>query len=738
MSVRGKFTAINISVAVLMALMLIFVRFVFGSLETHFAKNTAALDEASSYQEMYAGGLQCGQSLRNVYINQKDEKAKENFAKGMKELEASYSEFKKLKPEAAEKIKNEYKLFADDLGKLNAEIASGTAISEDQIKSNTKVWREIKEKLLKNGKESAKVAEEVQNEFASSLSRAILFITIGALVLIVGMGIVLFTFAKNVTSSINDIQDGVANFFSFLNRQSSQAQRIAIKSDDEFGQMAKMINENISRIEVDTAQDTKAIVELGEIATLASSGMFSLRIKEKGSTLQVVSAINTVNAMLDSIEKATAAITDCLANYAGSNYEKEIDNEGYSGSMGSMMACLNSLGSSNSEIFALLAKSSQTLQEQTSTLTRESQELSNAANAQAANLEETAAAVEEITGNIQQNASKANDMTRSAGEASKATEEGAKLADMTAISMQEIATATQRINEAVDIIENIAFQTNILSLNAAVEAATAGEAGKGFAVVAQEVRNLANRSAEAARSIKELTDTARLRSGEGLENSHKMTAGLRTIASKISDTTIMAQDVAASSKEQMAGISQINDAIAQLDQMTQENAQSSEKVSQMSQTILALSNALREVAGKAKFDPKRNDMIADVGMIFDTARLKLDHVRFKENNYAKIKSANAPYSMSDHHSCNLGKWLEAHKSQLSSCPAWSSMTEAHKHVHGKVKELCDNAISSNFSAQNINALGVDVEHDTKAVFDALDAFKIYLGKTKNTPTHKRG
>jgi methyl-accepting chemotaxis protein len=138
--------------------------------------------------------------------------------------------------------------------------------------------------------------------------------------------------------------------------------------------------------------------------------------------------------------------------------------------------------------------------------------------------------------------------------------------------MNEIDEEVNAINEAISVIDQIAFQTNILSLNAAVEAATAGEAGKGFAVVAQEVRNLASRSAEAANEIKALVTNATNKANTGKTISDKMIAGYSGLNDNIKKTIEIISNVAHASKEQLSGIEQINNAVNALDQQTQENA----------------------------------------------------------------------------------------------------------------------------------------------------------------------
>ncbi len=198
--------------------------------------------------------------------------------------------------------------------------------------------------------------------------------------------------------------------------------------------------------------------------------------------------------------------------------------------------------------------------------------LNKNSNEAAAALEETAAALEEITSNISSNT---DNIVRMAGFANALTvsaNDGEKLASQTTKAMDEINNEVTAINEAISVIDQIAFQTNILSLNAAVEAATAGEAGKGFAVVAQEVRNLASRSAEAANEIKTLVQNATTKANDGKNISDKMIEGYKGLNSNISKTIELISDVEMASKEQLSGINQINDAVAALDQQTQQNA----------------------------------------------------------------------------------------------------------------------------------------------------------------------
>lgn len=231
--------------------------------------------------------------------------------------------------------------------------------------------------------------------------------------------------------------------------------------------------------------------------------------------------------------------------------------------------------------------------------------LSSAANEQASSLEETAAAIEELTSNVSSNVAKAEQMISVTRDAKKASENGNHVALEGLKAMNEIFAVAQAINRTVDVIDNIAFQTNILSLNAAVEAATAGEAGKGFAVVAQEVRNLANRSAEAAKEIQTLAREAREKSELGLHTTQNMQQEFTHISEKINETDVIVHDVTNASREQLSGIMQINNAIAHLDQLTQSNAKSAHNLNVHAYEIDQISKDIFHDADKKEFNGKQ-------------------------------------------------------------------------------------------------------------------------------------
>jgi methyl-accepting chemotaxis protein len=267
-----------------------------------------------------------------------------------------------------------------------------------------------------------------------------------------------------------------------------------------------------------------------------------------------------------------------------------------------MMQSVNTLGDALSTSAKQNLENGKHLEESSGTMTTTVKNLADKANQQAASLEETAAAVEEITSITRNNANNAAQMSELGGKVKTSVAEGLQLANKTSSSMDSINEQVTAINDAITVIDQIAFQTNILSLNAAVEAATAGEAGKGFAVVAQEVRNLASRSAEAAKEIKNLVESAAAKANEGKQVSDEMISGYEHLNENFNETIKLIEDVSSASKEQMTGIEQINDAITVLDRVTQENANEATSVSEIAADVKTLASDLVTEASAKQFN----------------------------------------------------------------------------------------------------------------------------------------
>ncbi|MEC6411370.1 methyl-accepting chemotaxis protein [Achromobacter xylosoxidans] len=199
-------------------------------------------------------------------------------------------------------------------------------------------------------------------------------------------------------------------------------------------------------------------------------------------------------------------------------------------------------------------------------------DLSSRTEEQAASLEETAASMEELASTVKQNADNARQANQLAASASEVAQRGGAVVSAVVSTMGDISASSRKISEIVSVIDGIAFQTNILALNAAVEAARAGEQGKGFAVVAGEVRSLAQRSAQAAREVKALIEASVSKVAEGAGQAENAGMTMQEVVASVKRVTDIMGEIAAASQEQASGIEQVNRAVSQMDEVTQQNA----------------------------------------------------------------------------------------------------------------------------------------------------------------------
>ncbi len=227
-------------------------------------------------------------------------------------------------------------------------------------------------------------------------------------------------------------------------------------------------------------------------------------------------------------------------------------------------------------------------------LNSSSREISSGAQTQASSLEETASSLEEITSTVKQNSDNAQQARQLANGSRDIAEKGGAVVSDAVAAMEEINQSSKKIADIITTIDEIAFQTNLLALNAAVEAARAGEQGRGFAVVAAEVRNLAQRSASAAKEIKALIQDSVHRVDNGTQLVNKSGETLSEIVGSVKRVTDIVAEIAAASKEQLTGIEQVNKAVAQMDRVTQANAAQTEEVSGTAASLLSQAETLQE------------------------------------------------------------------------------------------------------------------------------------------------
>jgi len=436
------------------------------------------------------------------------------------------------------------------------------------------------------------------NEF----SMLLLILSIASIFLIV---LCIYLVIKTlVINPMNNLQHGLVDFFDFLNNKKDDTSLITVKNNDEIGQMASLINKNISQIKENISIDNILIKDTVLVASKVKEGYLEKRIKAKSNNKELNELKNVVNSMLDGISNNIKNVQEVLSSYASYNYTNSVSTHDIHADIKKLYEDVNTLGTSTTSMLQVNLANGNKLKDNSKSLKDITNTLNTSSATQASSLEETSASIEELSSNMTNNENNMSNMSNNSNILQDSIIKGQELATKTLSSMDAINKQTDSIAQAIVIIDQIAFQTNILSLNAAVEAATAGEAGKGFAVVAQEVRNLASRSAQAAKEIKELVENATIKANEGKNIATEMIEGYEDLNKNVEQNTQMISEVTYNFKEQVSGIAQINDTISRLDNMTQENASIAQKANKIANITDEIASKIVEDSLEKEFEGK--------------------------------------------------------------------------------------------------------------------------------------
>ncbi len=285
------------------------------------------------------------------------------------------------------------------------------------------------------------------------------------------------------------------------------------------------------------------------------------------------------------VERIVTAVAD-------GNFEERIPLEGKTGFFQMLAAGINKMADNMTQIVGWVQAAAQEVSRGAEEISQGNTDLSQRTEEQASSLEETASSMEEMTSTVKQNADNSSKASQLATAARDQADQGGVVVSQAMRAMTEINESSRKIVDIISVIDEIAFQTNLLALNAAVEAARAGEQGRGFAVVASEVRNLAGRSATAAKEIKRLIQDSVKKVDEGSQLVTQSGETLEQIVAAVKKVSDIIGEIAAASQEQSSGIEQVNKAVMQLDEMTQQNAGLVEEASAASQSVAGQATAL--------------------------------------------------------------------------------------------------------------------------------------------------
>ncbi|MFA6684466.1 MAG: methyl-accepting chemotaxis protein [Arcobacteraceae bacterium] len=414
--------------------------------------------------------------------------------------------------------------------------------------------------------------------------------------------IINYLFMSYLIKSVSNFKGYLHNFVKFISFENNKYKPANPSNKDEISQLLKVLDDIASTYEKRLKDDINIMGEIVLTSDKMEKGIYGCKVQATTTNPMINKLKINTNHMLDTVSNNMKQLTFVLQAYTQGDFTQRINiDTKIMGDMRSVMENVNALGLALANSASINLHNGETLHKFTDDINMSVKNVATKANEQAASLEETAAALEEITSITRNNAQNANIMKDLSQSVRDSVAKGQTLASKTALSMDEINHEVLAINDAISIIDQIAFQTNILSLNAAVEAATAGEAGKGFAVVAGEVRNLASRSAEAAKEIKAMVENATTKTYNGKQISDEMTKGYEELNQNINNTIRLIEDVSNASREQMSGIEQINHAITTIDSGTQENASEANHISEKMADILKMANDLVMDAKSKKF-----------------------------------------------------------------------------------------------------------------------------------------
>lgn len=363
-----------------------------------------------------------------------------------------------------------------------------------------------------------------------------------------------------------------------------------------------------------------------------------------GKPFKVAEYASDITAQHETSQALASAVQETNAIIEGAqvgDLTNRVQLEGKTGDIAALCGGVNTLLDKMSEVILQVREATGTIDTAANEISNGNNDLSSRTEQQASSLEETAASMEELAGTVKQNADNAKQASQLATAASEVAVRGGTVVGEVVATMRAINESSKRIEDIISVIDGIAFQTNILALNAAVEAARAGEQGRGFAVVAAEVRHLAQRSASAAKEIKELIDDSVTKTARGSQQVEEAGKTIAEVVASVQQVTDIMSEIAAATVEQSSGIGQVNQAVISIDDVTQQNAALVEQAAAASESLVEQAQSLVRAVSIFKLtkQEKTDSHAAHANQAM--VRHLHDHIHVQTSARAKSKAATA-------------------------------------------------------------------------------------------------
>jgi methyl-accepting chemotaxis protein len=458
--------------------------------------------------------------------------------------------------------------------------------SNGKLQSSAEYWEKMQTKKIKAFKIAEnKLIQDLLQQATIAYNRATLefnLIAIATIIVILLALLISYSILTNTTRQLNmavNVANGIAN--GYLDND------IKINSKDEIG----LLLQSFSNMQTQLRNSLES--EISTVLQAASQGDFAGRINTDNKQGIFETFSKNINVFLDFNQQIFAEMSQVFSSLAKGELNQKIEHD-YVGAFELLKQDVNKTVEILTNIAQEIKITSNDVAYVAEQLAAGNSSFSQRTEEQAASLEQTSATMEQMTSTVQQNANNAEYANSLAADAKNRAEAGGEVVNTAVAAMSEITHSSKKINDITSVIDEIAFQTNLLALNAAVEAARAGDHGRGFAVVASEVRSLAQRSAAAAKEIKSLIQDGNDKILEGQKLVNKSGETLEEIVVSVKKVSDIVAEIAAASKEQSAGIHQVNRAVTQMDEMTQQNAALVEESETTSEAMMQQAKVLQQ------------------------------------------------------------------------------------------------------------------------------------------------